>query len=62
MKELLRKLSVWLGLKLNAIGDFFFHLGWEGSQAELDAAEDTPEEYRSKRQQAYLAYRAAEWD
>jgi hypothetical protein len=60
MKEKLCDLSVWLGLKITYIGDWFFNLGWNHSQAELDAAEDTPEEYRSNRQIKHLAYLEAE--
>lgn len=56
MKELLRNASMWIALKLHAVGDFFWHIGWEGSQTELDLALGTPAEYRSARQQAHVTY------
>jgi hypothetical protein len=47
----IRNALVWLGLHISNLGNWIFCLGWEGSQAELECAEDIPEEYHSDRQQ-----------
>lgn len=52
----LRDSGMWLSCKLSDWSSSLWNRCFEGSQYELEVAEDTPEEYRSQRQQAWVNY------
>jgi len=52
----LRESGMWLSVQLSELSSWLWSRSFEGSQYELDIAEDTPEAYRNQRQQAWIDY------